>query len=83
MPGNLENASVATGLEKISFHSNLKGNTKECSNYHRIALISHASKVILKILQSRLQQYVNNELPDTQAGFRNGKEPEMKLPIFA
>ena len=50
-----------------------KGNTKECSNYHTIALISHASKVMLKILQARLQQYVNRELPDVQAGFRKGR----------
>ena len=50
-----------------------KGNAKECSNYHTIALILHASKVILKILQARLQQYVNCELPDVQAGFRKGK----------
>ena len=49
-----------------------KGNAKECSNYHTIALISHASKVMLKILQARLQQYVNSELPDVQAGFRKG-----------
>ena len=69
MPANLENSAVATGLEKVCFHSN----TKECSNYHTIALISHASKVILKILQARLQQYVNRELPDVQAGFRKGR----------
>ena len=50
-----------------------KSNAKECSNYHTIALISHASKVMLKILQARLQQYVNHELPDVQAGFRKGK----------
>ena len=50
-----------------------KGNAKECSNYHTIALISHASKVMLKILQARLQQYVNLELPDVQAGFRKGR----------
>ena len=50
-----------------------KGNAKECSNYHTIALISHASKVMLKILQARLQQYVNHELPDFQAGFRKGR----------
>ena len=50
-----------------------KGNPKECSNYHSIALISHASKVMLKILQARLQQYVNHELPDVQAGFRKGR----------
>ena len=74
MPANLENSAVATGLEKISFHSNpKKGNAKECSNYHTTALISHASKVMLKILQARLQQYVNCELPDVQAGFRKGR----------
>ena len=74
MPANLENTAVATGLEKVSFHSNLKkGNAKECSNYHTIALISHASKVMPKILQARLQQYVNHELPDVQAGFRKGR----------
>ena len=73
MPANLENSAVATGLEKVSFHSNpKKGNAKECSNYHTIALISHASKVMLKILQARLQQYVNGELLDVQAGFRKG-----------
>ena len=74
MPANLENSAVATGLEKISFHSNpQKGNVKECSNYHTIALIPHTSKVMLKILQVGLQQYVNGELPDVQAGFRNGR----------
>ena len=67
--GNLENSAVATGLEKVSFHSN----PKECSNYHTIALISHTSKVMLKILQARLQQYINHELPDVQAGFRKGR----------
>ena len=70
MPGNLENSAVATGLEKVSFHLvPKKGNAKECSNYCTTAHISHASKVILKILQARLQQYVNNEFPDVQAGF--------------
>ena len=74
MPVNLEDSEVATGLEKISFHANpKKGNVKECSNYCRIALISHASKVMLKILQARLQQYVNHEVPDVQAGFRKGR----------
>ena len=74
MPANLENSAVATGLEKVSFHSNpKKGNAKECSNYRTIALISHASKVMLKILQARLQQYVNHEIPDVQAGFRKGR----------
>ena len=73
MSANLENAAVATGLEKVSFHSNPKGNAKECSNYCTIALISHASKVMLKILQARLQQYVNREIPDVQVGFRKGR----------
>ena len=74
MPANFENSTVATGLEKVSFHSNpKKGNVKECSNYHTIALISHATKVMLKILQARLQQYVNHELPDVQARFRKGR----------
>ena len=74
MPVNLENSAVAPELEKVSFHSNpKKGNAKECSNYCTISLISHASKVMLKILQARLQQYVNRELPDVQAGFRKGR----------
>ena len=69
MPANLENSAVASGLEKVHFH----GNAKEGSNYRTIALISHASKVMLKILQARLQQYMNHELPDVQAGFRKGR----------
>ena len=73
MPANLENSAVAAGLEKISFHSNPKGNAKECSNYSTTALMSHASKVMLKILQARLQQYMNCELPEVQAGFRKGR----------
>ena len=64
---------MATGLEKLSFHSNPKGNDKESSNYHTIALISHASEVMLKILQAGLQQHMNHELPDVQAGFRKGR----------
>ena len=65
---------MATGLGKNNFHCNTKeGNAKECSNYHTIAPISHASKVMLKILQVRLQQYMNRELPDVQAGFRKGR----------
>ena len=64
---------MATGLEKGNFHSNPKGNAKECSNYRTIALISHASKVMLKIIQARLQQYLNCKLPDAQAGFRKGR----------
>ena len=74
MPANLENSAVATGLEKVSFNPNpKKGNAKECSNYHTIALTSHISKVILKILQARLQKYMNCELPDVQARFRKGR----------
>ena len=74
MPVNLENSAVATGLEKVSFHfSPKKVNVKECSNYCTIALISHASKVMLKILQARLQQYMNHELPDVQAQFRKDR----------
>ena len=74
MPANLENLAVATGLEKVFIPIPKKGNAKECSNYCTIALISHDSKVMLKILQARLQQYVNCELPDVQAGFRKGRE---------
>ena len=72
MPANLENSAVATGLEKG--HSiTKKGNAKKCSNYCTIALVSHASEVMLKILQARLQQYMNRELPDVQVGFRKGR----------
>ena len=74
MPANLENASVATGLEKSVFISiPKKGNAKECSNYHITAVISHASKVMLKILHARPQQYMNGELPNVQVGFRKGR----------
>ena len=74
MPENLEISALATGLEKIDFIPILKkGNAKEHSNYCINALISHASKVMLKILNPRLQQYVNHELPDVQAGFRKGR----------
>ena len=74
MPANLENSAVATGLEKVIFIPiPKKGNAKECSNYRTIALVSHASKVMLKILQARLKQYVTRELPDVQAGFRKGR----------
>ena len=80
MPANLENSAVATGLEKVSFHSNpKKGNAIECSNYHTIALISHVSKVMLKILQARLQQYMNCELPAVQAGFRKGRRTRNQI----
>ena len=74
MPANLENSAVATGLEKVSFHSNPK--ERQCqrvSNYCTIVLISYTSKVMLKILQVRLQQDVNHEHPDVQAGFRKGR----------
>ena len=82
MPANLENSAVATGLEKISFHSNpQKGNVKKHSNIRTTALISHVNKVILKILQATLQQYVNRKLPDIQPGFRKGSEEQViKLP---
>ena len=74
MPANLENAAVATGLENVSFHSNPKERQcPKCSNYHTIALISHTSKVMLKILQARFKQFVNCELPDVEAGFRKGR----------
>ena len=74
MPANLESSAVATELEKVSFHSNTKERQcPKCLDYCTIALISHASKVMLKILQARLQQYVNHELPDVQADFRKGR----------
>ena len=74
MPTNLENSAVATGLEKVVFIPiPKKGHAKECSYYHTITLISHADKVMLQILQARLQQYVNHEFPDVQAGFRKGR----------
>ena len=74
MPVNLENSAVATGLEKVSFHSNPK--ERQCQRMlttTRLHSISHASKVMLKVLQARLQQYMNRELPDVQAGFRKGR----------
>ena len=83
MPANLKISAVAIRLEKVSFHSNPKeGNAKESSNYCTIALISHASKVMLRILQARLQQYMNRTVLHVQAGFRKGREePEIKLPV--
>ena len=81
MPANLENSAVATGLEKVSFHSNpKKGNAKECSNYCTIALISHTSKVMLKILQATLQQYVNREFQMFKLDLEKAEEPEIKMP---
>ena len=74
MPANLENSAVATVWKRSVFIPiPKKGNAQECSNYCTIALISHTSKVMLKILQARLQQYVNHELPDVQAGFSKGR----------
>ena len=75
MPANLENSAVATGLEKVSFHSNPKeGQCQRMLKLLHNCTISHASKVMLKILQGRLQQYLNHELPDVQASFRKGRE---------
>ena len=74
MPTNLENSAKDTGLEKVSFHSNPK--EQECQRIFKLphnAFISHGSKVMLKILQAKLQQYMNQELPDVQAGFRKGR----------
>ena len=74
MSANLEDSTMATGLEKSVFIPiSKKGNAKECSNYPTIVLISHASKVMFKILQARIQQYVNQELPDVKVGFRKGR----------
>ena len=85
MPANLENSAVATGLEKVSFHHPIpkKGNAKQCSNYHTIALISHASKVMLKTLQARLQQYVNHEFLMFKLVLEKAEEPEIKFPASA
>ena len=73
MPANLENSAVATGLEKVRFHSSPKEMQCQSSNYHTIALISHTGKVMLKILQARVQRYLSHELSDVQAGFRKGR----------
>ena len=84
MPANLENSAVATGLEKMSFHYNPK--ERQCqrmSNYHTIAFITHNQQVLPKILQARLQQYMNHEFPDVQAGFRKGRGTKIKLPTHA
>ena len=75
MPENVENSAVAIGLEKVSFHSS----AKECSNYRTIALISHTSRVMLKILQARLQQYLSCELSDVQAGFRKARRTRNQI----
>ena len=82
MPANLENSAVVTGMEKsVSIPIPKKGNAKECSYYRTIALISHTSKVMPKVLQARLQQYVNCELPDVQAGFRKGRGTRDQIAI--
>ena len=71
---HLENSATETGMKKVSYIPiSKKGNIKECSNYHTVALVSHASNIMLKILQARLQQYMNRELPDVQAGFWRGR----------
>ena len=80
MPTNLENSAVATGLEKISLHSNpKKGNAKEWSNYCTVALILHASMIMFKILQTRIQQYVNQKIPDVQSGLRKGRRTRYQI----
>ena len=82
MPANLESSEWPKDWKRSVFIPiPRKGNAKEFSNYHTIALISHASEVMLKILQARLQQYVNHELPDVQAGLKKSEEAEIKLPI--
>ena len=74
MPATLGKSAVTMGLEKVSFHSSPKeGQCRRSSTCYTVVLISHASKVMLKILPTRLQQYVNRELPDIQAGFRKGR----------
>ena len=84
MSANLENSSVATGLDKVSFPSNPKeSNAEECSNYHIMAHISHASKVMLKIFQARLQEYMNHELQMFKLDLEKAEEPEIKLPTSA
>ena len=75
MPANLENSAVATGLERsVLIPIPKKGNAKECSNYYTAALISYTTKIMLKILQVWLQQYLNRELTDVKTGFRKGRE---------
>ena len=81
MPANLENSAVAQDWKRSVFIPIAKkGNAKKCSNYRTVVLISHASKVMLKILQARLQEYMNREHPDVQAGFTKGRGTEIKLP---
>ena len=82
MPANLETSAVTTGLEKVSFHSSPKGNAKECSKYRTSALISHASKVMLKTFQARLQQHVNVNFQMFKLDLEKAEEPEIKLPTL-
>ena len=83
MPTNLESSAVATGWKRFVFIPiPQKGNARECSNYWTIVLISHASKVMLKILQTRLQQYVNHGFPDVQAGFQKGRGTRDQIAII-
>ena len=80
MPANMENSAVATDWKRsVIIPVPKKSNAKQCSNYHTIVLISHSSKIMLKILQAWLQQYVNQELPDVQAGFRKGRGPRDQI----
>ena len=81
MPANLEHSAVATGLEKVSFHSNPKERKcQRCSNYHTIALVSHSSKVMLKILKARLQHYMNHEYQMFKLDLEKAEEREIKFP---
>ena len=83
MPENLENSAMATGWEKVSFHSNPKERQfQRCSNHHTVALISHSSKAMLKILQAKLLQHINREFPDVQAGFRKGRQTRDQIVII-
>ena len=83
MPANLENSAVATGLGSVFIPIPKKGNVKECSNYHAIALISHSSKVCSKFSKPGFSNNVNCELPDVQADFRKGRGTRVKLPTSA
>ena len=84
MPANLENSSVATGLDKVSFHSNPKeGQCQRMLKLPHTVLITHASKIMLKIFQARLQHYMNGEFPNVQGEVRKAEEPKIKLPTSA
>ena len=84
MPANLENAAVDKDWKRVVFTAiQKKDHAKECSKYHTIALISHASKVMLKIPQARLQQYMNYEIPGFKLDLEKTEEPEIQLPTYA